>query len=246
MMLPRVIGHRGAAEAAPENTLTGFRAAHAQGARWVEFDAKLSADNHVVLLHDDDLDRTTDAKGPARLKSLAELKALDAGSWFSERFAGERLATLEEALALFQELDLAFNIEIKPCPGRERETAEIVLAELMRLWPHARPEPLVSSFAVDSLKAIRAAAPLARIGLLLEDHPDNWRDFGRRLNAQTINIWDKLATPAWIGEIKQEGYGLLVYTVNDAKRANELFVLGVDGVFTDAPGRILAGVSEWL
>ena len=86
--LPQVIGHRGAALAAPENTLESFREAAAQGARWVEFDVGLSADGQCFVLHDDTLDRTTSGKGPAHLKSVAELKMLDAGFWFGKAFEG--------------------------------------------------------------------------------------------------------------------------------------------------------------
>lgn len=238
--LPRVIGHRGAAEAAPENTLTGFREARRQGADWVEFDAKLSADNRCFLLHDDDLDRTSNGHGPARLANWETLSRLDAGSWFGPAFAGEKLPTLAAALNLFHELGLAFNLEIKPCPGRAEETARLVLDDVMDLWPAHLPPPLISSFEIACLEVARDQAPDLPRGLLLETHPADWLDLARRLRVESVNIWDRDANPDWCREIKAAGFGLLVYTVNDAKRAQALFDWGVDGVFTDAPGRILA------
>jgi len=242
--LPRVIGHRGAAEVAPENTLAGFREAKRQGARWVEFDAKLSADNHAFLLHDDNIDRTSNAVGPARALSYDEIGKLDAGSWKAASFAGERMPLLADALSLFAEENLQFNLELKPCPGRARETTKIILDELNHLWPATKPKPLISSFVLECLEIARDTAPDLPRGLLLEDHPANWLNLAQNLKADTVNIWDQTATPEWIAEIKAEGYGLLVYTVNDAARAKQLIDWGVDGVFTDAPARILAIIGQ--
>lgn len=244
LSLPRVIGHRGAAEAAPENTLASFREAKRQGAAWVEFDAKLSADNRAFLLHDDNLDRTSNATGPARALTYDELRVLDSGSWKGPQFAGEKMPLLAEALKLFAQEDIQFNLELKPCPGRARDTAIIVLDELKHLWPQAKPKPLVSSFVLECLEIARDQAPEFPRGLLFEEHPANWLDLAQNLKVATVNIWDRDATPEWAAEIKAEGYGLLVYTVNDAARAKQLISWGVDGVFTDAPARILAAVAQ--
>lgn len=241
--LPRVIGHRGAAEAAPENTLIGFREAKRQGCDWVEFDAKLSADNRSFLLHDDDLDRTSTGKGPARLLTWDALAALDAGAWKGTGFAGTRMPLLSEALALFQELDLSFNLELKPCPGRAEETARLVLQEVEKQWPATRPKPLVSSFELPCLEVARDHFPDLPRGLLLETHPADWAVIAKNLQVETVNIWDRDADPAWCREIKAAGYGLFVYTVNDTARAKTLIGWGVDGVFTDAPARILAAIG---
>jgi glycerophosphoryl diester phosphodiesterase len=239
LKLPRVIGHRGAAAAAPENTLAGFREARRQGVDWVEFDAKLSADNRCFLLHDDDLDRTSNGKGPARLKTWDELNSLDAGAWKGPQFAGEKLPLLAETLELFQELDLSFNLELKPCPGREIETAQVVLDEVKRLWPQARPRPLISSFEIPCLEVSRDRHSDLPRGLLLETHPADWAELARRLAVETVNIWDRDADAEWCRAIKAAGFGLLVYTVNDAARAKTLIEWGVDGVFTDVPGELL-------
>ncbi|WP_303977854.1 glycerophosphodiester phosphodiesterase [Dongia mobilis] len=244
LSLPRVIGHRGAAEAAPENTLASFREAKRQGAGWVEFDAKLSADDRAFLLHDDNLDRTSNGKGPARALTYDELRQLDAGSWKAGAFAGEKMPLLADALKFFAQEDLQFNLELKPCPGRARDTANIILDEVKHLWPAAKPKPLISSFVLECLEIARDRAPDYPRGLLFEEHPANWLDLARNLKVATVNIWDRDALPEWITEIKAEGYGLLVYTVNDAARARQLIDWGVDGVFTDAPARILAAVAQ--
>ena len=101
--LPWVIGHRGASGSAPENTLAAFRKAAALGARWVEFDVRLSADGRCILLHDDTVDRTTDGKGRADRMMLEDLAGLDAGAWFDREFAGETIPTLEETIDLLGE-----------------------------------------------------------------------------------------------------------------------------------------------
>src|SRR5512142_2967244 len=111
--LPPVIGHRGAAAHAPENTLAGFRRAKALGCTWVEFDVRLTADGVPVLCHDPRLDRTTDRSGRVAAQTLAAIQTSDAGGWFAPVFAGERMPSLEEALLLCAELGLGANIEIK-------------------------------------------------------------------------------------------------------------------------------------
>lgn len=249
--LPRVIGHRGAAEAAPENTLEGFAEAKRQGAAWVEFDAKLTADNAVILLHDDTVDRTSNGRGPAAQKSLADLKALDAGAWFGPSWAGARIPTLAETMSELARLDLGCNLEIKPCPGRDRETARGIIAELRRIWGSNLPAsdgqggraPLISSFAYESLLEVRELAPELPLGLLLEDAPADWRQRAERIGAVSIHCWDQKLTASWAHDIKAAGYGLLVYTVNDVDLARRLFGWGVDAVFTDAPARLLAGLG---
>ena len=237
--LPKVIGHRGAAKAAPENTLVSMREAKRQGATWVEIDAKLTADNKVILLHDDLLDRTTSGKGAAAQASLAEIRGLDAGAWFAPAFAGEKVPTLEELVAEVLSLGLGLNVEIKPCPGREHVTAEFVLRELQRLWPAQKERPLISSFAYDSLKVAHQLAPEFPRAVLIEDQPENWRALCEGVAAIGLNPWHKTLTPEWTSAIKQAGYLIATYTVNEPARARELFGWGVDSVFSDVPGLLL-------
>jgi len=245
--VPRVIGHRGAAEAAPENTLESFAEAKRQGALWVEYDAKLTADNAVILLHDDTVDRTSNGTGPAAQKTLAEMTALDAGSWKGADWAGARVPTLAATLAKLDTLGLGSNIEIKPCPGRDRETARGIISELHRIWGGQKPAsgkmPLVSSFSYDALLEAREMAPELPLGLLLEDDPVDWRQQAERIQAVSVHCWDRKLTEAWARDIKAAGFGLLVYTVNEVDLARRLFGWGVDAVFTDAPARLLAGLA---
>lgn len=242
--LPRVIGHRGAAAEAPENTLAGLRQAHASGARFVEFDVKLTRDRVPILCHDERLERTSDGTGLVRDRTLDDLQRLDAGSWFDRRFAGERIPTLDQALDLCLDLGLGLNLEIKPCPGRERETAEIALDHLRRRWPASAPTPLVSSFAEASLDAARALAPDLPRGFLATRLPRDWPARVRDLGCTTVNLgWQRLTRPE-IDAVRGAGFQVLVYTVNDVLRARRLMDWGVAAVITDTVrGLIDAGLD---
>ncbi|HET6161262.1 MAG TPA: glycerophosphodiester phosphodiesterase [Dongiaceae bacterium] len=244
IQIPRIIGHRGAAQAAPENTLESLREAKRQGAAWVEVDAKLTADNQIILLHDDLVDRTTSGKGAAAQMSLAEIRALDAGSWFAPAWKGARVPTLEELVAELAALGLNCNVEIKPCPGREHVTAEFVVRELQRLWPAQAEKPLISSFAYDSLHVANRLAPEFPRAVLVEEVPGNWKDLCEGVNAIALNPWHKTLTPEWTKTIKKAGYQVVSYTVNETARARELFDWGVDGVFSDVPGLLLKDLGE--
>ena len=124
---PRLIGHRGAAALAPENTLASIRAAAESGVSWVEVDAKLSRDRVPMLMHDATLERTTTAQGPVADLTAAELGRLDAGSRFAPRFAGEPVPSLMQCLSECRALGLGLDLEIKPDKGSEAATAAAVL-----------------------------------------------------------------------------------------------------------------------
>src|SRR6266567_6414063 len=158
LRLPAVIGHRGAAARAPENTLAGLRHAKALGCSWAEFDVRLTGDGALVLCHDPLLDRTTTGSGLVSAKSLAAVRECDAGSWFDPSFAGERVPTLDEGLLLAAELDLGANVEIKADRGREYATAAAVAATAQRLRGRI-PAVLVSSFLPSAIAAMRELAP---------------------------------------------------------------------------------------
>jgi glycerophosphoryl diester phosphodiesterase len=240
--IPRIIGHRGAAAAAPENTLAGIARAHALGCRWVELDAKLSYDRIALLMHDDRLERTTDGSGLFADRTAAELRRLDAGRWKAPEFAGEPIPTLAEAIGLMERLGMGANIEIKACPGREVETGSRVAAELRLLWPRGHGL-LVSSFSAASLEAARAASPDLPRGLLVDVPPPDWPATVRRLGCISLNPWYEDTEPETIETARELGIGLVAYTVNEARRAAELLAAGVTSVITDVPERLFAEMS---
>ncbi len=242
--VPPVIGHRGAAALAPENTLAGFRAAARLGVRMVEFDAKLSADGVPLLMHDDTLDRTTNGRGPVREAPWAALADLDAGGWFGPDFAGERIPTLTQALDTCCELGLAANVEIKPCPGRAAETATAVAETIRQVWPGDRTPPLVSSFSMDALEVARETAPWAPRGVLRETPATDWDVLSRSLEPATVHLNWRAVTATVVAALSARSLPVLVYTVNDAGTARRLFGMGVGGVFTDDPDAVMPVVPE--
>jgi glycerophosphoryl diester phosphodiesterase len=241
--LPPVIGHRGAAAVAPENTLASLRKAHELGARWVEFDVKLTHDGRPILAHDDRLERTTDGRGRFADKTLAEILKLDAGSWFAPAFAGERVPTFEDALALCRELGLGINVEIKPCPGREIATARVAAETLLEHWPDTLPTPLISSFAPACLAAAREVAPALPRGYLAGRLPRRWQEQLAAYGCSTLNLNQRWLGPRQRAAVVASGVPLLLYTVNDPRAAREQLAHGVSAVFTDRVGEVLAALE---
>lgn len=235
-----MIGHRGAALSAPENTLAGFRRARALAAPWVELDVRLAKGDLPVVIHDDTLDRTTDGSGPVADCPPETLSALDAGSWFGRRFAGQRVPTMAEAAAFVAALGLGLNIEIKAAAGREADTARLALAAARQAWPADRPPPLVSAFSRIALRAAREAAPDWPRGLLVEGLPADWHEAALGLGCGVVCADHRRLDGRQAARVRAAGLGLLAWTVNDPGRARRLFDWGVDGVFSDAPDRILA------
>jgi glycerophosphoryl diester phosphodiesterase len=237
--VPRVIGHRGAAGHAPENTIASLKVAASLGARWVEFDVKLAGGGEPILFHDETLERTTDGKGKVAETPLARLKELDAGTWYQARYGGERIPTLEEALVALARFGLGANVEIKPCPGRERETGETVARALRARWPGRLPAPLVSSFHMGALAQAGAAAPEFPRALLFREVPENWRALAEETGATSIHGNWQFLDRARVAGLRGAGYAVRAYTVNDVRSAAHLFSWGVESVFSDYPERIL-------
>jgi len=237
--VPPVIAHRGASASAPENTLAAFRRAAELGARWVEFDVKLTADGRPVVFHDDTLDRTTDGAGRVAETSLSALADLDAGVWFDPDFAGELVPTLEETLDLLVDMGLGANMELKPCPGRDVETAQVSLDVARAMWPAEAPPMLISSFSRPALRVSRDVAPAWPRGLLLGGLTDDWWREAEAADAWSVNADADLIRARDVTEVLDAGYRVVVYTVNDPGRAANLWDWGVDGIVTDRPEVLL-------
>lgn len=237
---PPLFAHRLGGALAPENTLAGLELAAALGVRAVECDVKLSADGVPFLLHDDTLERTTDGAGAARDWDWDALARLDAGMRHHRAFAGERLPTLEQLAAACRRHDIRVNLEIKPCPGRERETGAAVAQAAARLWQGVEPAPLLSSFEIDALYAARDAEPALPRALLLDEWDDDWLALLQGCGAVALHANAEVLNAERVAAVRGAGYAMMAYTVNDAAQARQLRDWGVDMLCSDRPERLRA------
>ena len=230
---PRWIAHRGAGKLAPENTLAAFRLGAEHGYRMFECDAKLSADGVPFLMHDATLERTTNGIGVGGEQPWAQLAQLDAGSWHSRAYAGEPLPTLENVARFCLANGYFFNIEIKPTPGLEAKTGEVVANYAARLWAGQEVPPLLTSFRPESLQSAMQAQPHLPRGLLLDTLWDGCWNIAQQLQCVAVvcnhALWDRDT----VARAKSLGLRTLSYTVNDDWAAQRLIALGTDGIITD-------------
>ncbi len=234
---PRWVAHRGAGRLAPENTLAAFQLGAEKGYRMFECDVKLSSDGIPFLLHDDTLERTTNGLGVAGLQTWQSLQTLDAGSWHSSTYAGEKIPSLDTIAAYCLENNFDLNIEIKPTTGTDAQTGAVVAQHAARLWQGAVRKPLLTSFKPDALQAALDAAPELPRGLLLHQLWTGWLETGLMLDCQAIICNHVLWDTSSLTQAKSGGFKTLSYTVNDEADVQRLLALGTDGIITDAVDR---------
>ena len=237
--MPKVIGHRGACGSAPENTLASIARAAELGAEAIEFDVTITSDGHAIVMHDVNVDRCSDGSGPVVLKSLDEVSQLDAGAWFAQKFRGERIPLLRDALAFVAEKDMALNLEIKPTLGWEEPTARAVAATLLDVWP-SNARVLVSSMSTLALDTFYTLMPDVPLGLITYAVPENWRERLERHRCLSLHCYHAFVTKELVDAVHASGHRIHVYTVNDGERAKSLYAMGVDAIFTDHPDQLLA------
>ena len=229
-------GHRGASGHAPENTLSAFLLAADMGANGIELDVHLSADGEAVVIHNDTVDATTNGSGRVSSLTLEELRSLDAGSWFSPGFAGERLPTLQEVFDAVGHR-LFINIEIKVERGHHPLDQE---AEVVRLIEDNQmvDRVIISSFAPSSLRRTRKMNPNIPLGLLYSDKETTWlptllRWLGVPFDA--LHPRFGMVDARYVKRARQGGKRVNVWTVNTADDMRRMRDLGVDGIITNYP-----------
>jgi glycerophosphoryl diester phosphodiesterase len=236
--LPFWIAHRGAGKLAPENTLAAFRVGASHGWRAFECDVKLSADGVPFLLHDATLDRTTSATGTAGDLPWSALCRIDAGSWHGRTYAGEPIPTLSTIAAWLFANRFALDLEIKPTPGTERLTGEVIGRVATELWGPGSPPLAFSSFQPEALLGARATAAHVPRALLLDKAWEGWLKVATDLGCQAVITDHRIMDAGLLAQVHGAGMRGLVYTVNDADTAQALRTLGVDGIVTDAVDRL--------
>lgn len=233
---PLIIAHRGAKGEAPENTLAAFQLGMDQGCDAIELDIHLTSDRQVVVIHDATVERTTTGSGEVQAMTLAELKKLDAGSWFSEAFAGEEIPTLAEVLELVPP-KIMINIEMKGAPGKTGLVQALV--ELLREKQRI-DSVVVSSFDYAALYELKKLEPGLRIGLLYMKERLSPADVKREAPVEIFSLHPhhEWITPEYVAEALEQGWILYPWTVNEEEQFREMLSAGVAGMITDYPGRL--------
>ncbi len=232
LTLPLVFGHRGAKAIELENTIKSFQYACQSNIAGIELDVMLSKDGVAMVFHDETLDRLCETKG--RLENFTAQELLS-----FPLLNGAKIPTLEQVLDALKDYQGVLNIEIKPsnthlCQKTAQETCKIVKKK-----GFDKPQKLFfSSFQYECLKETMKILPEIKRGVLVEESSVHWQEAAQEIKAYSINYDATLLTPALIKEIKQKGYHLLAYTVNDTKQAKELYSQGVEGFFCDNPVKI--------
>ncbi|MFE5307979.1 glycerophosphodiester phosphodiesterase [Isoptericola sp. NPDC056605] len=238
---PRVVAHRGNSAVAPQNTLAAFEAAARAGADSLEIDVRLTVDGEVVVLHDDTVDATTNGSGKLTDLELREVRLLDAGSWFSPAYAGQRVPTFAEVIDLLRvrpRLDLLLEVkgawsvqEVRRVTGPLREAGLAARTVAQSFWP-------------ETVAALRDADPGLRRGLLVTAARDDLVERCRELDVVMCNPQGTVLRddPGVVARLHDAGLATAVWTLNEPEHWAAAVALGVDEIITDRPDR-LAG---WL
>jgi glycerophosphoryl diester phosphodiesterase len=235
-----VAGHRGDRSTAPENTMAALTRAITSPQEFVETDVTRSRDGVPVLFHDRTLGRTTDGSGPIADKTLAELKQLDAGSWYSAEFAGERIPTLEEFLVVLAPTAKKTLLELKGYWSTDDLAAVTRLLDRFDLSGRV----IFMSFNLGSLSSAADLAPGTPRVAIVRSLPEDTVGFARSF--RVIGVVTRASAirerPEVVDDMHAAGLGVMVYTLNSTDTWAEARELGVDGIITDKPSRL----DEWL
>jgi glycerophosphoryl diester phosphodiesterase len=233
LVVTLVIAHRGASAYAPENTFAAFDKALALGVPEAELDVHLSRDGHAVVMHDATVDRTTNGTGAVASLTLAQLKALDAGAWFSAEFAGQRIPMLDEVLERYKGR-LHLHIELKP---KVQTLAERV-AGLVRSHGMADSVTIIS-FHCGLIEHLRGYAPELATGLLVQraDETDARRAAVKGIRAVYAR-GDSLTAEA-VRRLRGQGLAVFGWGVTGEAGMRRLIALGLDGIILDFPDKLV-------
>jgi len=230
--LPVIIGHRGAAGYCPENTFASFHYALKLGVDYLEIDIQMTKDGELVVIHDPIVNRTTNGKGKVKEFTLAEIQALDAGSWFHPKFHNEKIPSLQEFLDEFAgRVGLILELK-KPSlyPGIEEKVGN----ELLRRGLVSGEQVIVQSFDCNSLKRFHSMIPSIQIGVLVKKI--SYKElFAISSYASYINLKVTLVNKGLVIRLHQLGLKTFIWTVRNKKEAELLKYYGVDGIITDYP-----------
>jgi glycerophosphoryl diester phosphodiesterase len=235
------IAHRGASALAPENTIAAFERAVELGADVIELDLHMSQDGELVVIHDDTLDRTTDGSGPVHQRSLGELMRLDAGRWFGEGFAGQRIPRLAEVLDRFAgRVPLALEIKAGSTffPGIEEKVVSALRERA------AIDQTAVASFDHYALRRLKEIEPTIRTAALLVGRPVSLSALAGPAKADGLALEASFVTKTEVEACRAAGLHIVVWVVNDPVQMRHFIGLGVDGIITDRPDLLRLALTE--
>lgn len=243
-----VIAHRGASYYAPENTHSAFKLAIEMQAEMIELDISLSKDGIPVVIHDETVDRTTNAAGSVSSFTLSELKEMEVGKWFDASFDGEHFPTLEEVLA-YTKNRIAVNIEIKQEAVTDVAKGGIV-DKAVRLVKAAGMGKMVmfSSFDYRVMNHLNELAPEIPKAILFDKSQSGAllpSQLVEKYQVDAFNCSHRELSETWIADLKSKGIPFFIYTVNDEALMRELIKKGTKGLFSDKPD-VLKSVVENL
>lgn len=230
---PRVIGHRGAAGLVCENTIASIQQSADLGVRWVEVDLRLSKDNEIFIFHDDDFKRLMDKEGSIENHTAAEIQELR----LKRGLDSYMIPSLEEVLRLVHQHQMGINLEIKPTDSNQKAIVQKLKEELVHLQT-GLPAFYITTFDEICLDLVKEFLPTVPRGYLTEIPPANWQKKLKAFDAWCLIIDHRQNSDEMIASYIQSQIPVLAYTVNDAKRAEHLWGMGLKAVFTDFPDRI--------
>jgi glycerophosphoryl diester phosphodiesterase len=233
-----VIAHRGASSYAPENTFAAFDLAIRMGVHHLELDVEATSDGHIVVVHDDTLERTTDGSGLVTSHTLATLQALDAGSWFEAAFAGERIPTFDDVLSRYKGR-AHLHTEIK---GRSTYLSQRT-ADLVRQHDMV-DQVTITSFQRARLEEIRAHAPELATGWLVAEVSEAVIAQGRRLGLRQICPRANTVTPELVNRLHAEGFVVRAWGVATEALMRPVVQAGADGMTVNFPDKLIAYLGE--
>jgi len=242
----KIIAHRGASAVAPENTLSAFQEAVRLNADMIELDVRLSRDGAVMVFHDRDLSRTTDGSGPVEERNLDELKQLDAGSWFSDKFIGEGIPTLEEVIRTILPSRIELCIEIKIDKGREEVRNQLVGATLDIIKrTNFSERAIIASFDRESISLSKAESPGIRTGLIFSQE-EVWDDCSEEEYAGIDFLsarWNTVTDPR-VAEAHRVGRKIITWTIDREEELNHIFPFSVDAIASNNPGWLIEVLKD--
>lgn len=234
-MSTTIFAHRGASKYAPENTMAAFKLAYEMGAEGIETDVQLTKDNIPVLIHDERVKRTTDGTGYIKDLTWNQIKQFDAGSWFSKKFSGTRIISLDEFLQWIQFKPLYLNIELKNNRIAYKHIESIVYERVAHYQLLDRT--ILSTFNQNSVQQMKKFQKQIEVAFLTSKHNRNLVAYAKELGAHALHIKYRLLKPQLLKACRRENIAVRVYTINKKAHMMCCFTKGCNGVFTDVPDK---------